>query len=89
MREEKGVNYMNLQNYEQLLKQRATQYKGVEYEFQEIGKDMTDYFSQSHSKLIWSLFYKHKLQDIKYAFKVCQDKGITNIRYLLGILKNI
>lgn len=59
----------------------------IDYSFQELGIEMQDYFTSAKKSLIWSLFYKFREDKIRDAFKVCKEKGIQNIAYLMGILK--
>ena len=55
----------------------------IEYSFQEIGVQMSQYFKGN----IWWIFHKHPEWKIRDAFKVCKKAGIYKINYLLGILK--
>lgn len=62
--------------------------KKIDYSFQELGLEMQDYFGKNKKGLIWSLFYKFREDRIRDAFIFCQKKGIKDISYLVGILKN-
>lgn len=60
---------------------------GVEYEYQEVGKQMQDYYPVKQRGWLWSLFWKYPLADIKLAHEktVAQDK--KDVRYLNAILR--
>lgn len=53
------------------------------HEFQIIGKEMTKYFGKS---CYW-LFTKYHHGKIKDAFDICQKRGITDLRYCIGIIR--
>ena len=57
----------------------------VKYEFQELGIELDKWFG----KKCWFIFYRPEaeLNRIKEAFKICQDKGIRSLNYMLGILR--
>jgi hypothetical protein len=57
----------------------------VQYEYQEIGLEMQKWFGKN----IWWIFSRPEanLQKVRDALKICQQKGIKNIGYLIGILK--
>jgi hypothetical protein len=59
--------------------------KKIDFEFQELGLELEQWFGK---KLYW-LFYKPEadLEKVKQAFKVCRDKGIRKLEYLIGIIK--
>lgn len=59
--------------------------KKVDFEFQQIGIELEPYYG----KAIWPIFYKFHLEKIKDAHKVCTKKGITNIKYLIGVMKKL
>lgn len=56
---------------------------GVDFEFQEVGKEMQSFFKAN----IWHLFYKYKLDDIKYAFEQCKKYKKPYVGYLLAVIK--
>ncbi len=57
----------------------------IRYEFEEIGIAMDKWFG----KKCWFIFYRPEasLRKVKEAFKICQDKGIRKLEYLIGIIK--
>jgi len=59
-----------------------------EHEFQDICSKMEKYFKD---KIVWTLPHikGHTDCKLKQALEICQDKGITNLNYLRGILKRI
>lgn len=58
--------------------------KDHKYDWQVLGEEVSGYFKQP---LYW-LFYRYDKISILNAYKVCKEKGIGNIAYLLGILNN-
>jgi hypothetical protein len=50
-----------------------------------LADEMTEYFGEN---CYW-IFYKKEHRKIRNAFKICQEKGISSLKYLLGILKRI
>ena len=61
----------------------------IDYSFQELGITISQYFPKNQHKWMWSMFYKYSENQIRQAFKVCQEKKIYNIAYLKGVLKNL
>ncbi|MEK9694529.1 MAG: hypothetical protein VW270_02130 [Candidatus Poseidoniales archaeon] len=70
-----------------LQKKRACNIK-ISYSFQELGETMTDFYPRRQSSFVWSLFCKYREGDIYDAFQICRGKGIRNVAYLVGIIKN-
>jgi len=50
-----------------------------------LADEMTNYFGEN---CYW-LFYKKEDWKIRNAFKICQEKRISSLKYLMGILKKI
>jgi hypothetical protein len=65
--------------------------KKIDYDYQELGVRMQEYFGNKEASRIWSMFWKVQFPVLKVedAFKICQQKGIKNINYLFGILKKL
>lgn len=63
----------------------------IDYEYQELGVRMQEFFGNSCAKQIWPLFWKveYPLWKIDTAFKICEKKGIKDFKYLRGVLKNL
>lgn len=59
--------------------------KKIDYEFQQLGIELEPLYG----KAIWAMFYKWPLVKIKDAHKVCVNKGITKIPFLIGVMKNL
>lgn len=57
----------------------------VDFEFQQIGIELEPFYG----KVIWSLFYKYPLVKIRDAHKVCVERGIITVKYLIGVMKNL
>ena len=57
----------------------------IDYEFQELGIEI----NQQIKGNIWWLFYKYPIGKIRQAYKVCQERGIYNLAFLIGVLKKI
>jgi len=54
-------------------------------EWEVLADEMTNYFREN---CYW-LFYKKEDWKIRNAFKICQDKRISSLRYLMGILRKL
>jgi hypothetical protein len=54
-------------------------------EWEVLADEMTNYFGEN---CYW-LFYKKEDWKIRNAFKICQEKRISSLRYLMGVLKKI
>lgn len=80
----------NLQNidkdkYLKNLEKRREKFK-IDYEFQEVGLKLNNWFNIN---CFWVLYRSEaELEKVKYGLKICEEKGIKNIGYLLRILKN-
>ena len=66
----------------------------IEYSFQELGLEMQKHFPKEQRGWMWSLFNPsasggYTENQIRQAFRVCQEKGILDVKYLRGVLKNI
>jgi len=57
----------------------------IDYEYQEIGIEMSKYFKDN----IWWLFHKYSYPKIRQAFKICQRDSIYTISYFIGIIKKL
>lgn len=82
-------SHIDLSGYVNLLKSRRATFdethpQKIEHSFQELGIEMQKFFGKN----IWYLFYKHKEDDLRYAFSICQKKNKRSIPYLLGIIKH-
>ena len=58
----------------------------VDFEFQSLCIELEAYFK---TKQVWTLPHKVGMTESKLrdAHKVCEKKGITSFRYLMGVLK--
>jgi len=74
------MDIKNLLANKQFQKSKHNFKHGWEVQAQEV----SDYFGQ---KLYW-LFYKYYDFEIMNALKICREKGITTVPYLLGILND-
>ena len=61
----------------------------IDHSFEELGITMQQHFPKSQWGWMWSLFTKYLERDIRQAFKVCQEKKIHELKYLIGVLKRI
>ena len=68
-----------------LLKLKKPAKHKIDYSFQDLGIEMQSYFK----KIIWYLFHKYDELKIRDAFKICKEKGIKKVNYLVGIIKHI
>lgn len=59
--------------------------KKIDYEFQQMGIELEPFYG----KVIWSLFYKYPLEKIRDAHKVCVERGVMKLAYLIGVIKNL
>jgi len=57
----------------------------ADYSFQELGIIMAQQFKEN----IWWIFHKYSEDKIRRAFKVCQEKGVYKLRFLLGVLRRL
>ena len=75
-----------LQDFTQELQKRRKYYekRKIDYEFQEVGLEMKEWFG---GNVFW-IFYRPEaeLNKVKEAFKICKEKGIKKVDYLLGVL---
>jgi len=55
---------------------------------QVLGDEMMLFFPEKDTVRIWVIVAKHKKPFLERAFRICQDKGINNLNYLQGILRN-
>ena len=53
--------------------------------WQVLADEMTGYFGEN---CYW-IFWKKEEWKIRAAFKVCQEKGIRKVGYLLGVIKRL
>jgi hypothetical protein len=53
--------------------------------WQVLADEMTDYFGKN---CYW-IFWKKEEWKIRAAFKVCQERGVRNVGYLLGVIKRL
>ena len=58
------------------------------YPYEDVGDRLIAHFGDKHKRRIWILFNKHSSARIEHAFILTEEKGITNINYMLAILKN-
>lgn len=65
----------------------APQKHKIDFEFQELGLKMTDWFEGERKSWIWSLFYKYPVGVIREAFEVCKKSRNKKVKYLIGIIK--
>lgn len=56
--------------------------------FQVLGDEMMLWFPEKDTPMIWATLYKNNTPIVERAFRICQDKGITNLRYLQAIVRN-
>jgi hypothetical protein len=61
--------------------------KGVEHEFQAIGKELEPVFG----KRIWADFHRAGITEakVKQAFEICKKRGKIRYDYFRGILKKL
>ena len=67
-----------------LFKVEETKHK---HEFQEIGEEL----QKVYGKAIWPLFYKIGFTEFKIrkAHEIAQKRGVTSIKYLIGIINKL
>jgi hypothetical protein len=54
-------------------------------EWEVLADEMTNYFREN---CYW-LFYEKEDWKIRNAFKICKEKRISSLRYLMGILRKL
>lgn len=58
--------------------------KKIDYEYQALGLEMKEKMGNC-----FFLFYKYPLPNIREAWKVCSQRGIFTIPYMIGIMKRL
>lgn len=71
----------SIQNYIEQLKNRSSKHK---YQWQESAERLSQWFG---TPLYW-LYHRYEQWKIEDAFRICQEKNIKKLGYLIGILKN-
>lgn len=61
----------------------------IDYEFQEIGMKMAEFFPKNQHRWMWSLFYKFHEKRLHAAYEVCKKRGVADVKYLIGVAKNL
>ena len=61
----------------------------IDYSFQAYCLEIRDSFPKDQEKLLWKTFHDYFENDIRKAFRVCQDRNILDVKYLRVVLKNI
>ena len=61
----------------------------IESSHQAYAVEIRGNFPKEQEKLLWITFANYQEQDIRQAFRVCKDKGIYDVKYLRGVLRNI
>jgi DNA replication protein DnaD len=61
--------------------------KGIEHEFQAIGKELEPIFG----KRIWAVFHTPKGTEanVRRAYEICKKRGKVSYDYFRGVLKNL
>ena len=75
---------MNKRKKEEKLKKEFEKHR-VDYSFQALGIEMSIEFKEN----IWWVFHKYSEDKIRRAFKVCQEKGVYKLKFLLGVLRRL
>ena len=58
--------------------------KRIDFSYQALGIELQKYFKTN----TWWMFHKYPENKIRDAFKVCKERGVNSIGYLIGIIKN-
>jgi hypothetical protein len=61
--------------------------KGIEHEFQQLGKELEPIFG----KRIWADFHRAGVTEakIRRAYEICKERGKLSYAYFRGVLKNL
>lgn len=59
--------------------------KKIDFEFQQLGIELEPFYG----KVIWSMFYRYPLVKIQDAHKVCVERGITKLAFLIGVMNKL
>jgi hypothetical protein len=83
-----GELVFNTEQYLTQLKEKRAEYERahkqkIDYEYQELGVEMQQHFGRN----IWWLFWKHDINDLRYAFDICKKNDIKEVNYLIGCIK--
>jgi hypothetical protein len=65
----------------------ATHGKGIEHEFQALGKELEPIFG----KRIWAVFHTPKGTEanVRRAYEICKKRGKVKYDYFRGVLRNL
>ena len=78
-------------DYLEKLKARVEKARGskVDFEFQEIGLKMAQFFPKKQHRWMWSLFYKFHEKRLLAAYEICKKRGVADVKYLIGVAKKL
>jgi len=73
-------------NKQQYLEHFKVEKKKV-YEFQDLGSELQPIYGKG----VWGLFTKVGVTEnkVRDAHKICRERGITTLGYLIGVLKRL
>ena len=80
-----GVNTYKLIEKPKYEKKDIYKGKKIKHSYQELGVDM----STNCKGNVWWIFHKYPENVVRQAYKVCTEKGIYSISYLISVIKNI
>ena len=65
----------------------ATHGKGIEHEFQQLGKELEPIFG----KRIWAVFHTPKGTEanVRRAYEICKKRGKISYEYFRGVLRKL
>lgn len=73
-----------------LQKREVKPLKKIDYEFQQLGLEMQEWFPKKDWKTIWIIFHRKGFTEslIRDAFLECKKRKVKGIGYLIAIVKN-
>lgn len=83
--------FMETFNIADILKNRQSKpLKKIDYEFQQLGLEMQEWFPKKDWKRMWTIFYRKGFTEslIRDAFLECKKRKVKGIGYLIAIVNN-
>lgn len=73
-----------------LQKREVKPLKKIDYEFQQLGLELQEWFPKKDWPRIWTMFYKKGFNErlIRDAFLECKKRKVKGIGYLIAIVNN-
>ena len=73
------------EKYLKILKAKGSNNPDFKYQYEELAHEMTSKFGRQ----MYVIFWRYPENKIREAFRVCNEKGIYKVAYLVGIINNL